>query len=375
MKKWLLVALVFVVAAGAVAAMRQTGLDVAALTGLTSSQVASKPGEAKQGQGQRNGAQGRPPLPVEIAKAVSEQVSDDIAAIGTLLADESVDIAPETNGRVSAILFKDGEQVAAAQPLFQLDTELANADLAEARARLSLAETNYNRNQTLRKSGNIAQSVFDAAETELEVARAVADSAQVRINKLTVLAPFGGIAGFRTVSVGAYVTAGTVLVKLDKVDLLQVKFALPELVQSRISAGQSVELVADALPGERFVATVSAIDPSIDVNGRALQVRASLKNEEFRLRPGMLVRITVKGGARSAVMVPETAIMQRGEDAVVFVARDSKVEEREVRTGKRVAGAIEIVEGIDAGAEVVVAGNTRLSNGAAIEVVPSQAAD
>lgn len=374
MRKWLVVAVVFGLLAGAVAALRQTGVDLVSLTGLKSPQVAVAAGQSTQPATQRSGGAGRGALPVETAKAVSTQLSDDIGSIGTLLAEETVEIAPETSGRISAILFKDGEPVKAAQPLFQLDTELAKADLAEARARLSLAEATYARNQTLRKSGNVAQSVLEAAETELEMARAAADSTQVRLNKLTVLAPFDGVAGFRSVSVGAYVNAGTALVKLDKIDLLKVSFALPELVQSRISLDQTISLVADALPGETFQATISAIDPTIDVNGRALQVRANLDNSRLLLKPGMLVRITVKGGQRSAVMVPETAILQRGDNAVIFVAHDSKAEEKEVRIGKREAGAIEVLEGIEAGAEVVVAGNTRLNNGAAIEVVAAPAA-
>lgn len=374
MRKWLVVAVVFGLLADAVAALRQTGVDLVSLTGLKSPQVAVAAGQSTQPATQRSGGAGRGALPVETAKAVSTQLSDDIGSIGTLLAEETVEIAPETSGRISAILFKDGEPVKAAQPLFQLDTELAKADLAEARARLSLAEATYARNQTLRKSGNVAQSVLEAAETELEMARAAADSTQVRLNKLTVLAPFDGVAGFRSVSVGAYVNAGTALVKLDKIDLLKVSFALPELVQSRISLGQTISLVADALPGETFQATISAIDPTIDVNGRALQVRANLDNSRLLLKPGMLVRITVKGGQRSAVMVPETAILQRGDNAVIFVAHDSKAEEKEVRIGKREAGAIEVLEGIEAGAEVVVAGNTRLNNGAAIEVVAAPAA-
>ena len=374
MRKWLVVAVVFGLLAGAVAALRQTGVDLVSLTGLKSPQVAVAAGQSTQPATQRSGGAGRGALPVETAKAVSTQLSDDIGSIGTLLAEETVEIAPETSGRISAILFKDGEPVKAAQPLFQLDTELAKADLAEARARLSLAEATYARNQTLRKSGNVAQSVLEAAETELEMARAAADSTQVRLNKLTVLAPFDGVAGFRSVSVGAYVNAGTALVKLDKIDLLKVSFALPELVQSRISLDQTISLVADALPGETFQATISAIDPTIDVNGRALQVRANLDNSRLLLKPGMLVRITVKGGQRSAVMVPETAILQRGDNAVIFVAHDSKAEEKEVRVGKREAGAIEVLEGIEAGAEVVVAGNTRLNNGAAIEVVAAPAA-
>ncbi len=376
MRKWLIAALGVVVLAGVAFAIRQAGVDLVALAGLKpSGSTATVKTENASPLGQRGGSQGRGPLPVETAKAVAAQISDDIGAIGTLLAEETVEIAPETSGRISGVLFKDGESVTAGQPLFQLDTELAAADLAEARARLSLAETNFKRNETLRKSGNVAQSVFDTAVTEREVARAAAESAQVRLNKLTITAPFSGIAGFRTISSGAYVTAGTALVKLDKVDLLKVKFALPELVLSRINLGQTVDIAADALPGESFFATISAIDPSIDVNGRALQVRADLDNSQMRLRPGLLVRVTVKGNQREAVVVPETAVNQRGDSSVVYLVRDSKAEEKQVRTGKRQDGTVEIVEGVEAGADVVVAGSARLSDGAVIEVVPAPKVD
>jgi membrane fusion protein, multidrug efflux system len=377
MKKWLFVVIGLAVLAAAAVAVRQAGVDVVAMAGFKPSDgTITKADGAKPAGGQRNAqGGGRGPLPVEIAKATSARLSDDIGAIGTLLADETVEIAPETSGRVDAVLFKDGEQVVEGQPLFRLDTDLAEADLAEAKARLSLAEANYKRSQTLRKSGNVAQSVYDAAVTELEVARTSVESAQVRIDKLTILAPFSGTAGFRTISAGAYVTAGTALVQLDKIDLLKVSFSVPELEQSRIRLGQVIDVTADALPGQRFTATVSAIDPSVDVNGRALLVRADLDNHDLKLRPGLLVRVTIKGTVREAVMVPETAIVQRGDNAYVYLARDAKAEETQVRVGKRMAGNIEIVEGVTAGAEVVVAGNTRLSNGAAIEVVAPTSAE
>jgi membrane fusion protein, multidrug efflux system len=372
MGKWLIAALCVFILAVVAFALRQANVDLVAMAGLQpTGGTATVKTESADSSGQRSSPQGRNALPVEIAKAHAAQISDDTGAIGTLLAEETVEIAPETSGRISAVLFKDGARVEAGQPLFQLDTELAAADLAEAQARLSLTETTFKRNETLRKSGNIAQSVFDAAETEREVARAAAESAQVRLDKLTVIAPFSGIAGFRNISVGAYVTAGTPLVKLDKVDLLKVKFSVPELVLSRIKLGQTIDVTADALPGENFSATISAIDPSIDVNGRALQVRADLDNTALRLRPGLLVRVTVKGNQREAVVVPETAVNQRGDNSVVYLVRDSKAEEKQVRTGKREGGTVEIVEGIEAGADVVVAGNARLNDGAAVEIVPA----
>ena len=371
MLKWLLVLVGLLLVVGSAFGVRQSGVDLVELSGLRSgANTGAKPEEQRrlaQGRGD-----GRGSLPVEVGHATAARLSDDISAIGTLLADESVIISSETSGRVAEILFKDGDTVAEGAPLFRLDADLANAALSEARARFSLAETNFGRNQTLRKSGTIAQIAFDTSLTELEVARAAVESAEVHLNKLTITAPFSGTLGFRTVSAGAYVVAGATLVQLDKIDRLKVSFSVPELEQARIMVGQQVEVTADALPGETFTATISAIAPSIDVNGRALQIRADLDNTALTLRPGLLVRITVKGAPRNAVLVPESAIVQRGENAFVYLAQEKTAKEARVRLGKRIPGSIEIVEGVSAGAQVIVAGNTRLSNGAAIEVVPTR---
>jgi membrane fusion protein (multidrug efflux system) len=374
MKTWFIVIVAILLVGGAAYGVRQSGVDLVALTGLKPETATGGAATApKAASGQPAQGRNRGPTPVETARASTQDLSDDIMAIGNLLAEETVAIAPETSGRVAEILFKDGDTVAAGAPLFRLDMELARADLAEAQARLSLADANYNRSQTLRKSGNVAQSTYDASRTELEVARTAVDSAQVRLDKLTVTAPFPGTLGFRSVSVGAYVTAGMALVQLDKVDVLQVSFSVPELQQGLVAIGQTVELTADALPDQRFAAIITAIDPSVDVNGRALQVRARLDNQARQLRPGLLVRITVKGEARAAVLVPESAIVQRGEAVFVYTVADNTAKEVRVRTGKRLSGRVEIVEGIAAGDQVVTAGNGNLRNGAAVEIVSTAA--
>jgi membrane fusion protein (multidrug efflux system) len=300
-------------------------------------------------------------------------VSDDISAIGTLLADKSVAVAPETAGRLAKVMFEDGATVEAGAPLFQLDTDLAAASLAEAKARLELAESNYARSQQLRRTGAVAQSSFESTQTDRDVARTAVESAEVLMKKLTITAPFPGRLGFAAVSEGAYVTPGMTLVTLDKTDRLKVSFSVPELAQSRIKPGQTVEFSADALPERSFKAVVSAIDPSLDVNGRSLAVRADAENADATLKPGLLVRVTVKGEPREAVMVPEEAIVQRGEDAFVYTVADKKVAQVKVKTGKRLDGKVE-VSGISVGDTVVTAGATGLSNGAQVEVVSTAAA-
>lgn len=370
---YLLVGIAIVVAAGF--GVRHYGIDVAALTGLAGPvKTTAAPGADAPAQRQGGGRANRGPAAVETAKATSSRLSDDVLALGTLLSDESVAIAPETSGRVARILFQDGATVAKGTPLFQFDSDLAQSDLAEARARLQLAEASFSRNQKLRQTGNVAQSAYDEALSARDVARAAVEAAQVRLDKLTISAPFSGTLGFRTVSEGAYVTAGTALVQLDKTDRLQLGFSVPELQQQQVMAARQVSFTADAVPGESFTAEISALNPAIDVNGRALQVRAQLDNAEGRLRPGLLVRVTVKGPEREAVMVPESAIVQRASGAVLYTVADGMAKEVKVRLGKRSDGKVEVLDGVTADDAVVTAGNAQLSNGAKVEVVSTAAA-
>lgn len=343
--------------------LQASGRFAALWPGASVAQV--KPAATRSGQGQRG------PLSVEVATAKEDQLSDDIAAIGSLLSEESVDISAETNGRIVEILFADGTQVNAGDVLFRLDDTLVKAVVADAEAKLELAKTVVERNAALIKSRNIAQSVVDQSNTELTLAESALALAKVQLGKLTIRAPFSGRAGFRGVSIGAYVQAGAPLVHVEKIDLLKAAFSVPELNFSQLALGQNIIVSADAVPGETFEAKISAIDPLVDINGRALRVRADLNNSADKLRPGMLIRVTVRGPARASVTVPEAAIIPRSTGAVVFIATGDKVREAKVRTGKRSNGAVEILEGLAAGAQVITAGNTRLSDGAAIAIVPS----
>ena len=163
---YLLVAIAVVAAAAF--GVRHYGIDVAALTGLggpLKTQAAG--GEAAKGQGGARANRG--PAAVETAQASVSQLSDDVLALGTLLSDESVAIAPETSGRVAMILFEDGAKVETGTPLFRFDSGLAQADLSEAKARLQLAEASFARIQKLRQSGNVAQNAYDEALSAREV--------------------------------------------------------------------------------------------------------------------------------------------------------------------------------------------------------------
>lgn len=312
--------------------------------------------------------------PVEVAAASTKTMSDDITAVGSLLSDESVQIAAETSGRVAEIRFTEGDVVEARAVLVTLDDALITAQLADADARLTLAKANYDRAVSLRKSGTASQTTLDTAKSELAIAQAAYDLIRAQQEKLSIRAPFPGVLGFRTVSPGAYVTAGTALVNLEKIDRLKVNFSVPEYYLAKLSVDQKIEIIADALPGTRFEGQIYAIDPAVDVNGRAIRVKATLSNADRKLRPGLLARITVKGKPRTAVTIPESALVSRGSDFLVFKADNGKAKETKVLAGRRENGFVEILDGVEAGQQVVIAGQARLRDGADVEIVPSTTA-
>ncbi|GAB4066411.1 efflux RND transporter periplasmic adaptor subunit [Ancylobacter sonchi] len=311
-----------------------------------------------------------PRIPVEVAAARKEQVTADIRSIGTLQSDESVKLAGEVAGRIEKINFREGEHVQAGDALVQLDAALVRASLEETEARLELAKANFERAQRLQQSGSGTARALDEAKAELNTSSALIDSQKVQIAKHTIGAPFDGVVGLRSVSVGAYVPVGTALVNLEKIDVLKLDFKVPEVFLRQITPGQNVEIVVDAMPDRSFTGTVYAIDPMVDVDGRSLSVRARLQNPQLMLRPGLFVRVVVKGlESRETVFVPESAIVPRGQERFVWLVADGKAKETKVALGQRRAGEVEIVKGVPAGASVVVAGQARLRNGAAVEVV------
>ena len=313
-------------------------------------------------------------IPVETAVAQTGVATSDILAVGSLQSDESVKIAPEIAGRIAQIAFKEGETVKEGDVLVKLDEALTQAEVDEAEARFNLAKSNFDRATTLARSGTGTERARDEAIAALETGRVALELARVRLSKHTIKAPFSGTVGLRATSVGAFVPVGTAIVNLEKIDTLKLDFKVPEIFLSQIAVGQNVAVTVDALPNRKFAGSIYAIDPMVDVNGRALQIRARLPNADGTLRPGLFARIIITGPKEEkVVLVPESALVPRGGENFVYKIEGEKATEIKVRLGQRKAGQVEILEGLAAEATVVTAGHQRLRNGAAVEVIASDA--
>ncbi len=310
-------------------------------------------------------AGGPPFIPVNMMKVIETPVSNTINAVGALIAEDSVILRPETDGRIDKLLFKEGQPVKKGAILVVLDSAAQRARLAAAEADLKLAQSRYKRSEELVAQNFISGQALDEARANLDILRARRQQEQVALDKTVIRAPFAGVVGLRQVSPGAFVNQGEdTIVQLDALDHLKLEVPVPETYLSLVRIGLPITLTVDALPGKSFSGKVHAIDPVVDPVSRNVRVRARIANPTGELKPGMFARATANlGGKTSAILLPEQVIVPKSDGSYVFLAVDGKAELRKVTLGKREPGRVEIVSGVKVGDTVVLDGQIKLRPG------------
>ncbi len=327
-----------------------------------------EPAEAAIGKSER------PPPGVVAREASTGVIERSVSAVGSGIAFRAVELKMISSGRVAEINFEGGDRVAAGDVLVRLDEDGAKAALAEAEADLVEAEQNYARAETLRKQDRVADSALDGARAALKRARARVDLAADILAKRTLRAPFPGVVGFRQVDIGSSVDSDTVIATLDDLSAISVDFMVPERYFDDVAVGAAVRAETQIFPGEVFEGEVIGIGRRIDLVSRSFEVRARIANSDNRLPSGTFLRVTLVFDDRPGVLIPEEAVVAQGDGAHVFVVRDGRVEQREVRVGTRLPGQVEILEGIAAGEAVVVRGVQKVRDGQAVTLLPEAAA-
>lgn len=301
---------------------------------------------------------------VEVVQVRQMEVRDELITFGSLRSDESVMIRPEVEGRLARVHFREGQAVSAGDLLVSLDDAISRAEFSQARANLDLAEKNHQRAQMLFQRGASNAQALDEAQTQQQAARATLALAQARLDKTQIKAPYDGSLGLRQASVGDYLSAGQNIVNLEVLDPLKVDFRIPQKAVAQVRLGQTVEITLDTYPGERFRGEIFAINPRLDEAGRSQAIRAHIGNPDHRLRPGQFVRVSVILDERpQALVIPEEAVMPVGEQLLVNLIVDGKIEQRQVRLGKRFDGVVEVREGLKGDETVISAGWQKVQPG------------
>lgn len=309
-------------------------------------------------------AGGPPFIPVNMMKVEATPVSNTVTAVGALIAEDSVVLRPEIDGRVAKLRFSEGQPVRKGAVLVELDSAEQRARVAAAQADLTLAESRYRRSEELHAQNFISKQALDEARASLDILRARLRQEQVALDKTVIRAPFAGVVGLRQISVGAFVAKGTELVRLDALSTLKLEVPVPETVLPRVRIGQPISLSVDALPGQTFSGRVHAIDPAVDPVSRNVRVRARIANPAGTLKPGMFARATADlGGKSSAILLPEQVVVTRPDGNYVYAAVDGKADLRKIVVGKREPGRVEIVSGLAEGETVILDGQIKLRPG------------
>jgi membrane fusion protein, multidrug efflux system len=328
----------------------------------------AKPGDATKAAGGAPGGGGPGgPSPVEMGKPEKLNWPTSVTAVGSLRSDESVIIRSEQSGRIVSLNFKEGQPVRKGQLLVQLDDGVTRAELGQANANLKLAKAKFDRAVELNEKKFISGQAKDEADNALRVAEAAVKLIEARLGRFNIEAPFSGTIGLRTASIGDYIKDGQDIVNLEKTDPIKVDFKVPELIQSKVRVGQSLAVTLDAIPGKPFVGTVFAVNPQLDTAGRAVVLRAQMPNRDGALRPGMFARVRLTlSDIGETIVVPEQAVAMQGEEQIMFKVVDGRAIRTKVEVGQRREGKVEILQGIAATDTVVIAGQQRLRDGAAV---------
>lgn len=300
---------------------------------------------------------------------------DEIEALGTAQANESVTLTAKVTETVTGVNFRDGDFVEAGAVLVDLSGRAEVAQLEAAQATYVEASKQYDRLAELVKQGTIPSSQLDSQLAARDAARARANAIRAALADRVISAPFAGVLGFRRVSPGALVTPGAVITTLDDIRTIKLDFAIPEAWFGAISLDQRIRARSPAFPQQEFDGRVSAIGSRVDPLTRAVTVRAELPNPDARLRPGMLLSVRLLLPTREALVVPEIAVIAVGTRAFVFrIKDDDTVEQVEVGLGARRRGEVEIRSGIEAGSRIVVDGTVKLRAGQKVRLASPDAA-
>ena len=323
-------------------------------------------------------AAGPPPMmaPRVIAVAATEQrVAEVLSLVGSITANEMVDVRSEVDGVVQEILFREGETVKKGQELVRLDESKLAAAVAEGEANFQLSKANYDRAKGLFDSQLISQQEFDQARTSFESTRANLDLTKRMLKDARIYAPFEGTVGARSISPGQVIRKEAVLTTIVDSDPVKVEFNVPEKVLGQVRVGQDIQIGVATYPGRKFQGKVFFVSPFVDLTNRTALVKAEVANPKGELKPGMFANLDLTVTVReNAVVIPEVALTQtldKGRAMVFVVDANTNAQLRPVKLGVRLAGIVE-VEGVKPGERVIVEGTQKTVPGKPVQLAPEK---
>jgi membrane fusion protein, multidrug efflux system len=322
-------------------------------------------------------AASNPPQTVSVAKASYSKWQPKIEAVGSLRAVKGADLSLEVSGVVESISFNSGDDVEQGAPLLKLRTADDVARLQSLQAMAELSGITYERDQKQFKMQAVSQATLDTDSANVKNAQAQVAQQQAIIDKKLLRAPFAGHLGIRAVDLGQYLGPGTMIVTLQALDPIYVDFFVPQQAVDQVRLGQPVTVKIDAFRDQTFTGEISAINPKVDSGSRNVQIRATLKNPDHKLLPGMYATVDIAiGSPQNHLTLPQTAITYNpyGDTVYIVETKGSDAEGRPqmvvrqsfVTVGPTRGDQVAVLKGIEEGDTIVTAGQIKLHNGSVV---------
>lgn len=327
-----------------------------------------------EGGGGGGGAFEFPPTAVEVAPVESGAVENVFETIGTLQAGETVTIVSEIDAIAVRFPFREGDPIEKGDPIALLDDAELSADLARVAALRDQRKASHDRVVRVVEQGAASPQDLDDATAALRVAEADVALARARLNKTRITVPFSGVVGPREVSPGAFLRAGQPITQLAQVSELKVVFSVPERYAGELTRGAEVTVSTTAYPGYQLTGRVDVVDPILEAATRTVRVIARVQNPDGRFLPGMSANVRAVLSSRdSALTIPSEAVFAQGDQFFAYtVQEDGSVAQVPLRLGVRLARTVEILDGLQAGDQVIRAGHQKLFPGSKVFAVNSQ---
>jgi RND family efflux transporter MFP subunit len=394
-RKPLLVIVVLAALGGGAWYYRHGSADPAAATSTT-------PPTTGAGAGARGGSGGgRAALTVDTAVAGRQDIVDYITVVGNLIGEATVDVAPRVGGRIESVAVKMGDRVTKGQQIAKMEDRDVAEQVKQAQASLEVnkatvvarendlkvAQSTFNRATTQYGAGLMAkqaledaESRFNSAVAQVDVARAQASQTQARIDELkitlsntSIVSPVDGFVGRRNLDPGAFAGTNTVIVSVVDIDTVRLVANLVEKDFKRVSPGVEARVEVDAFPGEKFAGKVSRVAPVFDPATRTATMEIEVPNPGFRLKPGMYARVQLIAERRpGALVVPRAAVVDIEGQRGVFIVEGQTAKFRPVQTGLQDNERIEILGGLEENERVVTVGALALRDGDRITLSSGQ---
>ena len=303
---------------------------------------------------------------VDVTITETQKIDKQIEVNGTVLANDFVELHPETNGRVTFLQVSEGNLVKAGTVIAKLNDADLQAQLSKAKAQLDLANINEQRNKQLLAIKGINQSDYDASLQQVKSIQADIAYTQSLIDKTIVKAPFTGQIGLRQVSVGAYITTATTIATIQNLGQLKMDFTIPEAYATYVKVGKKIDIVTAANDETKVVGTITAIEPQIIAASRNLKVRTSFQG---KVLPGAYAKVYLgETNAKPSIMVPSNVIIPDSKSKQIVIVKNGQAKFVNVETGYRTQTAVEITKGLKVGDSVIVAGMLFVKEGSKLKI-------